>query len=196
MHVLFSNAVIVLVPVYWFSLNLDEQIVHTNKGEGQLAFFKHEIIQTKFSTKKDNVLLTPFPLILHNLFISPFLFHFITHIDPTSTQRGPYIDPISALHWPYFNPTSTPHRPYIDISLHHSLFVIFKSISIVNSEVINNHHLHISFFPSTTNTTLLLYIYIYIYIIITSSLGIACENIRFSTLFASGDVSRRGTSAT
>ena len=65
-HVVFSAAVIVLVPMI---LILGRQIVHINEGKGKLAHF----------ITKDNVLLTPHPsysstIILFSL--SSFTFYF------------------------------------------------------------------------------------------------------------------------
>ena len=103
--------------------------MHTIEGKSQLAFFKQEIIQSKFSTKEDNVLLTPFPLLLLNSFISLFLFDFMTHINPTSTPHGsyidPHIDPISIVHQPHIDPTLT--FPFITV-----YFLLFKLISVVD----------------------------------------------------------------
>ena len=58
---------------------------------------------------KDNVLLTHILMLLHNYFISPFLFYLSFLF-----SNPHHIDPSSTLHRAYIYPTSTPHRPYSD----------------------------------------------------------------------------------
>lgn len=88
LHVLFSAAVIHLVPVHWFLGGGGGQIVHINDGKGKLVLF----------STKDNVLLISHPSYSStiNLFSCsnfPFYFYFPStastlhrfHIDPAST---------------------------------------------------------------------------------------------------------------
>ena len=89
--------------------------MHTNEGEGQLASFKQEIIQKKILEKGRQCFTYPIAPAPSQFIYFPFLFDFITHIDPTSAPHGSYIDPASTLHQPHIDPSLT--FPFITVYL-------------------------------------------------------------------------------